>query len=268
MLFLAPYREIELDRAHPLAAALVEWNRERLAHAHRARPPVAGGHQRAARDAVRPGFVSDDFAAALFRETEGNPFFVEEVVKSLIEQGQIFREGGGWGAKSVQELDDPAERQGGDRPAARPDLRGRHGYAAHGGGARQDASRFSELAVVSAAGEDALLDALDEGSAAQLVRAVDGSESFAFTHDKIREVLYEEMNPIRRRRLHQRIGEALERMSATRRIRRAYGPRDGRRARAGPRASFHAGRATSSARSCTCARRPTMRSASSRTTRR
>ena len=33
---------------------------------------------------------------------------------------------------------------------------------------------------------------------------------FVFTHDKIREVLYEELNPIRRRRLHQRIGEALE----------------------------------------------------------
>ena len=36
------------------------------------------------------------------------------------------------------------------------------------------------------------------------------SESFSFTHDKIREVLYEEINPIRRKRLHQRIGEALE----------------------------------------------------------
>ena len=30
VLFLVAYREIELDRAHPLAAALVEWNRERL----------------------------------------------------------------------------------------------------------------------------------------------------------------------------------------------------------------------------------------------
>src|SRR6185295_8457770 len=32
----------------------------------------------------------------------------------------------------------------------------------------------------------------------------------AFTHDKIREVLYEELNPVRRRRLHQRLGEAIE----------------------------------------------------------
>ncbi len=33
-----------------------------------------------------------------------------------------------------------------------------------------------------------------------------------FSHDKIREVLYEELNPVRRKRLHQRIGEGLEKM--------------------------------------------------------
>src|SRR5204862_7418797 len=55
-------------------------------------------------------------------------------------------------------------------------------------------------------------------SAAQLIRAnasgaaAAGDDSFAFTHDKIREVLYEELNPIRRRRLHQRVGETLEKL--------------------------------------------------------
>ena len=48
--------------------------------------------------------------------------------------------------------------------------------------------------------------------------------TFAFTHDKIREVLYEEMNPIRRRRLHQRIGEALE-TAVRRRLHRRTRPR-------------------------------------------
>ena len=48
---------------------------------------------------------------------------------------------------------------------------------------------------------------VDQGSAKA---AAPGDDGFAFTHDKIREVLNEEANPIRRRRLHQRIGEALE----------------------------------------------------------
>src|SRR5207249_1950745 len=68
-----------------------------------------------------------------------------------------------------------------------------------------------ELSAAATADEDALLNALDEASSAQLIRA-DKGDSFAFTHDKIRETLYEELNPIRRRRLHQRTGEALERL--------------------------------------------------------
>jgi tetratricopeptide (TPR) repeat protein len=42
-----------------------------------------------------------------------------------------------------------------------------------------------------------------------LVAAV-SDESFSFTHDKIREVLYEELNPIRRRRLHRLAAEGLQ----------------------------------------------------------
>ena len=63
----------------------------------------------------------------------------------------------------------------------------------------------------SPGGEGRLLDALDEALDAQLIRS-GGGESFAFTHDKIREVLYEELNPVRRRRLHQRLAESLERL--------------------------------------------------------
>jgi predicted ATPase/class 3 adenylate cyclase len=211
VLFLAPYREIELDRAHPLAAALVEWNRERLA----TRIPL-GRLSRADTNALLAALfgqdaVEDDFADALFRETEGNPFFIEEVVKSLIEQGQIYREGGNWGRKEVHELTIPQSVK--EAIGRRLDRMSEVTTdTLRTAAALGKTFGFSELAAASATGEDALLDALDEASAAQLVRPVEGSDGFAFTHDKIREVLYEEMNPIRRRRLHQRIGEALEGM--------------------------------------------------------
>ena len=38
----------------------------------------------------------EDLAAAVYHETEGNPFFVEEVLKALIEQGSVRRESGRW----------------------------------------------------------------------------------------------------------------------------------------------------------------------------
>jgi tetratricopeptide (TPR) repeat protein len=69
---------------------------------------------------------------------------------------------------------------------------------------------FEELAAAGEQNEDSLLDALDEAANAQLIAASSG-DSFSFTHDKIREVLYEELNPIRRRRLHRHVAEGLER---------------------------------------------------------
>jgi tetratricopeptide (TPR) repeat protein len=217
VLVLAAYREIELDRAHPLASALVEWNRERLA------TRIALGRlSRADTSALLATLfgqesVSEDFTAALYAETEGNPFFIEEVIKSLIEQGQIYREGERWGRKETHELAIPQSvKEAIGRRLNRlsePTVDALRTAAALG-----KIFRFGELAAVSAASEDALLDALDEASAAQLIRANSGGpaassggdDSFTFTHDKIREVLYEELNPIRRRRLHQRIGETLE----------------------------------------------------------
>jgi predicted ATPase len=104
VLFLAAYREIELDRAHPLAAALVDWNRERLAtHVALGRLSHADTAALAA-TLFGQESMSRAFIEALYHETEGNPFFVEEVVKSLVEQGQIYREGGHWRLKETHEL--------------------------------------------------------------------------------------------------------------------------------------------------------------------
>jgi tRNA A-37 threonylcarbamoyl transferase component Bud32/tetratricopeptide (TPR) repeat protein len=209
-LAVATYREVELGRDHPLASSLVEWNRERLAT--RVSLGRFGLPETSAMLATLFGqeTVSPDFAAVIHRETEGNPFFIEEVVKALIEQGQIYREGGAWQRQRVDDLLIPQSIKSaiGHRlerltPACLDVL---HAAAALG-----KTLAFSELAASVGGSEDALLDALDEACAAQLMRA-DPGERFAFTHDKIREVLYEEQNPIRRRRQHQKIGEALERL--------------------------------------------------------
>jgi class 3 adenylate cyclase/tetratricopeptide (TPR) repeat protein len=214
VLVLAAYREIELDRAHPLASALIDWNRERLA------TRIALGRLSRADTGTllatlfQVETISDEFTAALYRETEGNPFFIEEVVKSLIEQGEIYREGDSWGRKETHELAIPQSvKEAIGRRLNR--LSDAAVDALRTAAALGKIFPFRELAAVSPTGEDALLDALDEASNAQLIRADSGGgDSFAFTHDKIREVLYEELNPIRRRRLHQRIGETLEALYA------------------------------------------------------
>ena len=85
VLILACYREVELDRTHPLATALVEWNRERLTS--RLLLGRLSLDETAAMLAVLFGQISimTEMAEPIYRETEGNPFFVEEVVKPLSE---------------------------------------------------------------------------------------------------------------------------------------------------------------------------------------
>jgi tetratricopeptide (TPR) repeat protein len=212
ILVLGAYREVELDRVHPLSAALDDWNRERLA------TRIAIG--RLSRDDLSRMLatlfsqerVSDDFAEAIYRETEGNPFFAEEVVKALIEQGQIYREGGRWQRGEVADLTIPQSVKAAiGRRLQR--LTPETIDVLHTAAALGKVFEWEELAAVATVSEDQILDALDAASTAQLLRS-QSDESFVFTHDKIREVLHEEMNPIRRRRLHLRIGQSLEKLHA------------------------------------------------------
>lgn len=213
VLIVGAYRETELDRAHPLAKALVDWNRERLV----TRIVLRRFDQNETSEqlgALLGENVSGDFANAVHRETEGNPFFVEEVLKALIEKGSVRRESGRWKRCDVDELVIPQSVK--EAIGSRLDR------------VSQDANEVLRAAAVlgktftfeellATAGdqkEDALLDALDEAVGAQLITA-NRNDAFTFTHDKIREVLYEELNPIRRRRLHRHAAEALEGRRAT-----------------------------------------------------
>ncbi len=222
VLILSAYRDVELDRAHPLAASLVDWNRERLL----TRIQLGRLTVEDTADLLAAMFeqesVSEEFFLAIYNETEGNPFFIEEVVKSLIESGQIYREGGEWQREEIEDMAIPqsvkeaiGRRLDGISQESVATLR-----TAAGLGKIFD---FSELAAGAVGDqpdrqtEGFLLDTLEEAISAQLIRIEEG-ESFVFTHDKIREVLYEELNPIRRRRLHQRLGNGLENLYAGERI--------------------------------------------------
>ncbi len=213
LLILGAYREVELDRAHPLAAALVEWNRERLAtriQLGRLTRDECGALLAAM---LGQESVSPDFAQAIYRETEGNPFFIEEVIKSLVEQGQISRQDGTWQFQEIADLAVPQSikeaigRRLNQLSAQSIEVLQRAAVLGKTFGFTELAAALEKTTEPSPQREDRLLDALDEALDAQLIRASVGE---AFTHDKIREVLYEELNPVRRRRLHQRIGEGLE----------------------------------------------------------
>lgn len=207
VLIVGAYRETELDRAHPLAKSLVDWNRERLT-TRIALKRFDENETTAQIDALLGEHVSGEFAEAVHRETEGNPFFVEEVLKALIEQGSVRRESGRWKRCELEQLLIPQsvkEAIGNRLDRVSQECNEVLRVSAVLG----KVFTFEELAVAAQQNEEQLLDALDEAVGAQLIAAGTG-DLFGFTHDKIREVLYEELNPIRRRRLHRLAAEGLE----------------------------------------------------------
>ncbi|HEY6230944.1 MAG TPA: AAA family ATPase [Pyrinomonadaceae bacterium] len=209
VLIVASYRDTELDRAHPLSKALVDWNRERFT-TRIGLKRFGPEETRAQIGALLDDKISGAFSEAVYRETEGNPFFVEEVMKALIEQGSVRRESGQWKRCELVDLVIPQsvkEAIGNrlDRVSAECN------ETLRAAAVLGKTFTIDELtAATEGLNENKLLDALDEAVAAQLL-AADAAEAFIFTHDKIREVLYEELNPIRRRRLHLRTAEGLER---------------------------------------------------------
>jgi tetratricopeptide (TPR) repeat protein len=208
VLIIGAYRETELDRTHPLAKALVDWNRDRLVTRIVLRR-FSESETEAQLDALLGEEVSGEFALAVHRETEGNPFFVEEVLKALIEKGSVRRESGRWRRCDVDQLVIPQsvkEAIGHRLNRVSPETNEVLRVCAILG----KVFTFDDLTSAAEQNEDALLDALDEATSAQLISAGSG-DAFSFTHDKIREVLYEELNPIRRRRLHRHVAEGLER---------------------------------------------------------
>jgi len=97
-LVLATYRDTDLTRAHPLTAVLADlWREagvERLAlHGLDEAGVVALMTAAAGHELTEPGLV---LARAIYKETEGSPLFVGEILRNLTESGAIFQENDRW----------------------------------------------------------------------------------------------------------------------------------------------------------------------------
>ncbi len=218
VLVLGTYRDVEVDPDHPLSSALSEMNRERLHQRVLVRgltPPHMAAMVQSILQTRQP--VSDEFRDLIYRETEGNPFFVEEVLKHLVEIGALYIEEGGWQRKPIDEIDVPQsirEVIGRRLKRVSDPCQRVLGLAAVLG----RRFRFEVLQAVGELREEELLDALEEGMRAQLVREESdaGEVEYDFVHAVIREVLYDRLSLRRRMTLHQKVGEALERQYAVR----------------------------------------------------
>jgi class 3 adenylate cyclase len=213
-LILGAYRDVELDRQHPLADALSAMRRE-VEYERVSLKGLAAEDVSTLLQTIAEQEVNQALAQAISDETGGNPFFIREVLIHLVEEGKLYREDGQWRSKaaSVTELGIPeGVRQVITRRLSRlgePANRLMTAASAFNGG-----FRLETVAAVAGLEESAALDAVDEALEAQLVRPGDRAEHYDFTHALIRHTLYGELNPSRQVRLHRQIAEALEQHAA------------------------------------------------------
>jgi len=211
ILLLGTYRDTEMTHDHPLVELVADLRRqggvERLSLSGLDDLGVAAFVEQASGRALDDAGLA--LARAVYEETEGNPFFVLEVLRHLIETGAVEWDGAVWKPRL------PVEQLG--IPEGVREVVGRR-LARLSDGANQALRVASvvgpefELGVVEAAGgltEEGLLAVVEEAATARVVTEVSATR-YRFAHALIRATLYESLSAARQVALHRKVAEAIE----------------------------------------------------------
>ena len=235
-LYLLLYRADEVHETHPLRGLMTTLARTGISEDVRLLRLTEAQVQQLLIN-MAGHFVRPVFATEIYRQTEGNPFFIGEAIRSLILEGKLKWMGEHWQATvDIDKLEIPQsvrlliERR---LVHLSPECRTTLAAAAVLG------RKFSSALLCQARNisEDEVAEHIDDAIRAQILSslsnapkvetipvvvqdqgstAYEGDFDLAFTHDKIREVLYQWLNPLRRRTLHRQAAQAIETHYASR----------------------------------------------------
>jgi ATP/maltotriose-dependent transcriptional regulator MalT len=209
LLLIVTYRSDELTRRHPLYALLPLLVREASAIRIDLRPL----HREAITALVQARYHLPDADAAhlvayLGDRSEGNPFFLGELLRTLTEEAVLWHTDGGWSLGALAGVQvPPLLRQVIDGRLARlgEEARGLLAIAAVIG---QEVP-IDLWTTVTETDEAGLLPVIARAVEARLLGEAPDGSGVRFVHALIREALYEGMLATQRRVQHRRIGDAL-----------------------------------------------------------
>ena len=216
------YRPEELDtmggETHPLTKTLMRMRPEKLFFEIQLERFDMESSAQMINSMLNIRVTPESFTKRLYEESEGNPFFIEEVVKSLVTEGVIDLDDYTWKSSlDMSKIHIPGTIR--DVIGRRIDkldesTRGILRYASIIG----NQFTFKTLFKLSESKEEELIDSIDELISANIIHEDTQSkdERYRFDHTQIREVVYNSMSRSRRRLLHKKIGYILEELNRQR----------------------------------------------------
>ena len=202
ILIVATYRDTDLVRTHSLSESLAALNRD----PGFTRIPLRGLSGDEIAQYIRTAAHVDPDRALLARiveETEGNPFFLAEVVNLLTAEGRLER------GHSAEFAVPDGVREALGRRLDRLSEEANALLATAAVVGRE--FPYDTLTALEAHDADTLLGLIEEGIEARVIEEMERPGRYRFTHALMQETLLGELSTTRRIRLHGRIGEALER---------------------------------------------------------
>ena len=216
VLILGTYRDNEIDSAGPLAQTLDELLRIHMLE----RISLRGLPQSAVAEMIHALSEKEpppDVVNLIYSGTDGNPFFVEELFRHLVERGKLMDANGEFRRDlNLAEIDVPQTlRLVIGRRLARLSDEARKilGPAAVIG----RSFTFELLEASTKIDADSLLDCVEEVEKAALIYSTLGypEASFQFSHELIRSVVLSELSAPRRQRLHLNVVSGIESVHAS-----------------------------------------------------
>ena len=200
LLLVGIYRDVEVGRQHRLEGILRELRRQELVQTIAVRGLPEAGTAALLAAGLGEAEVSAEFADLVHRQTDGNPFFIQQVLRALVERGDVYREGDRWQRREMAEIELPESIRStiGER-VSRLSASAQEVLAS--ASVLGQSFEFEDLREVAGIDEVALEQVLGEAIGVGLVRTSDG-ETHSFDHALTHHTLVAEIPARRRRRLH------------------------------------------------------------------
>jgi diguanylate cyclase (GGDEF)-like protein len=204
------YRTEEIDERHPLQQFLRAMSRERRFESILLRGLSEKDTLLLINTII--GFaVPVHISKMIYDETNGNPFYIEEIIKSLVNDRSLFWNGSRWAFHDIDKITLPTsvgdllQRRLNDVDQEQKDI-----LAV----ASAIGNQFSLglLQYVTESNEGYLLDVLDACMKRGLI-GLEGEDVYSFSSILLQRTLYEDMSAIKKRRLHLKIAQTIERLN-------------------------------------------------------